>query len=375
MQFPLLYTQDFNPLSQGPGHYVAALQNKSGELSALAECSTETWGRLTPLLQVVGPKDQQKPLTATSVQGWVKRIARAVGERPCYLDIVRLKASRPTVPNNVPVLDFMYQQSRKRKLTFVPVLPLANFSDSHLEQVRNAVLEDGRGVALRYPAFGTVGLVSPAELLTRTLESLETPASSVDLIVDIKCLSPDAEVDAEDLALLVGYLANAAPWRNMILMGTSIPKTLSSIKEGTLGSLPRHEWTLWKSLRGENDLAGLTFGDYAVQHPDPPQEDNGPEMGMRANIRYTIQSDTLIARGKGAVIQEGKGQYVELCGQLCGHQEYSGPEYTWGDRMIRSCADGLRPPGSQNMWRGVGTSHHLRFVTDQIAQHLSAVQA
>jgi hypothetical protein len=366
MQLPLLHTHVFDPLRHGSLHYVASLQNKSGELTALMESSTETWDRLTPLLHIVGPKDQQRPLTVPTVQGWIKRVAKAVGQHPCFLDIARLRASRPTGLKAEPVLSRLYSEVRKRQLQFVPVLPVENPSQGHLRQVRDALWQDGRGVALRYRALGTVSVVPPAELLARALEQLETDASSADLIIDLHWLSLDTEIDPEDIAFLIESLISEESWRNLIFLGTTMPSTLGCVKEGTMGLLPRREWRLWQGVRSKARTPLPTFGDYAIQHPRPPQDGPGGP-GMRANIRYTTSDSTLVARGRGAVIQEGKWQYRQLCQNLSDHEEYKGPDYSWGDRLIKECASGIIDPGAQTMWRAVGTSHHLRFVTDQIS--------
>jgi hypothetical protein len=198
--------------------------------------------------------------------------------------------------------------------------------------------------------------------------SCEAPAA--DLLLDLDFLDADVDIDTTMLADSITEMIAVGDWRSVVLLGTSIPKTLGCIKEGTVGSLPRREWEIWNQL-ADLDLPRLpAFGDYAVQHPHPPHDGGGP--GMRANIRYTTKDSTLIARGKGSLIQEGSHQYRELCQQLVALPEFSGRAYTWGDAVIDGCADGSVEPGWQNQWRGAGTSHHLRYVTDQLRKRVSA---
>jgi hypothetical protein len=106
------------------------------------------------------------------------------------------------------------------------------------------------------------------------------------------------------------------------------------------------------------------FGDYAVQHPHPPH-DGGGNNG-RANIRYTVDREILVARGVGPATQQGPEQYRELCQQLVGRPEFAGRSYSWGDATIEDCADELIESGSRNAWRGAGTSHHIQVVTDEL---------
>jgi hypothetical protein len=108
------------------------------------------------------------------------------------------------------------------------------------------------------------------------------------------------------------------------------------------------------------------FGDYAIQNPEPPADDVGGNT-MRANIRYTTATETLVARGRGPVNQEGPEQYRGLCQQLMARTEFAGPAYSWGDEVIDNCARSPAEPEGQNLWRGAGTSHHLRAISEQLA--------
>src|SRR4051812_42116321 len=90
IQIPLLKPQ-LRPLPMDDRHYVAVLQSKTGERDALLHASPTTWERLTPLIEVVGPKTPKPPLTRTSVAAWIKRVDDAVGAHPFYLDILRLE--------------------------------------------------------------------------------------------------------------------------------------------------------------------------------------------------------------------------------------------------------------------------------------------
>ena len=140
------------------------------------------------------------------------------------------------------------------------------------------------------------------------------------------------------------------------------------VKEGTVGRLPRREWALWKELRRGGIDRDVVYGDYAVQHPDPPMEGESSGPGMRANIRYTLDEETLVPRGRGPLITEGAQQYRELCAAIVNDPGFAGESYTWGDKVIADCARGLGSAGSQNTWRGAGTSHHLRLAVDQVAR-------
>lgn len=78
LQLTLSNPAAIEPLPRGTGHYVAALQTKAGELTALREASAKTWAALTPLMEVLGPRTPgTKPFTRNRIDGWAKRLAAA----------------------------------------------------------------------------------------------------------------------------------------------------------------------------------------------------------------------------------------------------------------------------------------------------------
>jgi hypothetical protein len=362
-----LIREPFTPMALGGSHYLVALQNRKGELDALRQAREDTWTRFTPLLHVVGPKRRDAPFIASTVSEWVRKIASAVGKHPIYIDLMRMRPDHPVSigSRTVPVLQEIYGAARKRGLKFVPVVWAGHSGAAHIQTVSRSVETDGRGVAIRYVARTMV--LPPHQTLDKYLEGilarLGVSATQADLIFDLDYLDEDADVDVTSLGDDLKSATATGQWRNIALIGTSMPSMLGRIKEGSLGMIPRHEWEIWSALGGRV-ARSITYGDYAVQHSRPPHEDGGP--GMRANIRYTTERATLIARGRGSVLLEGKQQYRDLCRDLINHPLFTGREYSWGDAVISDCGYGLQTAGSQNMWRGVGTSHHIQFVTDQL---------
>jgi hypothetical protein len=253
------------------------------------------------------------------------------------------------------------------------VVPVLQIQDN--ERIRSvlerAAMELGTGIAVRYPILGTAPAPAktPGTILTEALDCVAQEAQAADLLVDLGFIPEDVEIDPEDLAVAVGEMLGVGDWRNVVLLGTAMARSLGGglVPEGSLGRLPRREWHLWNSLRSQEIGRMPTYGDYAIQHPDPPAIDEKSGPGMRANIRYTLDNVTLVPRGQGAVILEGSAQYQQLCQQILASGEFAGESYTWGDRVIADCAGG-GPTGNQGLWRGAGTSHHLRHVVDQLAR-------
>ncbi|MGH2351184.1 MAG: beta family protein [Chloroflexota bacterium] len=375
IQATLNIPEDFHPVPGGTGHYVAALQTTRGELTALRHASFETWAHLTPLVEILGPKRPgREAFTRQRVHAWVKKVADAVGSHPFFLDVLRLSANHPTATSDGtrPVLSVIHAMARTRHLMFVPVIHLSD-ADATVKQVADTAACDGRGIALRVPLLGT----APADgrsldtLVGDVLRSVELDASGADLVMDLGHISEDIEVDVDLLTPLVEQLAAVGSWRSLVLIGTSMPRSLGGgvVEAGSVGRLPRHEWQLWSALRRSGLSRLPTYGDYAVQHPQPPLdvEDGQLPLGLRGNIRYTHETVTVIPRARAPRHEEGREQYRQLCRVLVEQPEFMGREYSWGDEQISDCASGMSNPGWEDHWRGAGTSHHLRFVVDQLA--------
>jgi Beta protein len=369
VQLTLDQPEWFQPVPLGSAHYVAVVKNKRGELNALQHASPETWASLTPLVEIVGPRKQPPAYRGDTVSQWLKRVADAVGEHPCFLDILRLQPGHRAITSagTFPVLSVIYAAARKRHLACVPVVRLSDRS-ADVDVIRNAALLDGRGVALRYPLLGVAlseGRTSES-IIKEVLAAVEVDMSGSDLLIDLGYLSQDHDIRPEDIAASVDELAGIGEWRSVALLGTSMPSMLGgTIPEGAMGELPRREWQLWSALKRNPPRRLPTYGDYVIQHPHPPQDESGGP-SMRANVRYTTDRVTLVARGQGPVAVEGREQYRELCRMLVKRPEFAGADYSWGDEQIADCATGAIEPGSQNVWRGAGSSHHLRLVTEQV---------
>jgi hypothetical protein len=360
----------FAPVPLGSGHYVAVVQNKAGELDALRHAAPETWARFTPLVEIVGRRKAPEVYRIEAVDQWVKRVVDAVGQHTCFLDILRLRAGHPVITKDgtCRVLSAIHAAARKRHLICVPVLKLSD-RQTEVELVRNAVAGAGRGVALRFPLLTLALSEGQAvdSLIKETLARVEVEMPGTDLLIDLGFLPPDQDVYGEDIARPVDELVRIGDWRSVTLLGTSMPSMLGGvIAEGTVGELRRREWELWSDLKRIAPQRMPAYGDYVVQHPYPPQDESGGGPNMRANIRYTADNATLVARGRGAYSVEGRDQYRGLCRMLVERPEFAGGAYSWGDSQIADCANGAVEPGSNNAWRGAGSSHHLRLVTDQL---------
>jgi len=196
--------------------------------------------------------------------------------------------------------------------------------------------------------------------------------NETDLIMDYQYIDPKHESRMERLILGTFHeIPSLSSWRTFTICGTSFPKNLSEkVSTGSDGYVRRSEWNIYKKIR-EKELKRIpSFGDYNISHPDYIEID--PRfMQMAANIRYTTDDSFLILRGNSIRIH-GWGQIVDITKRLVGHKDYSGKDFSYGDKYIYDCSTGDETTGNAETWRRVGTNHHLTFVIKQLSNLFAA---
>jgi hypothetical protein len=355
----------FRPFPRGAKHYVPVLLNRLGERDALRNVSPEQWKRLVPLM-VFSARGEEAKVRADTVISWAREMADVIGQRHCFVEFRQPSVALQSVQRRgvkAAALEVFLDECRLHAIPFVPVIVPGKPKLSNV--IRDIAAIDGRGVGLRLrlgdvPRSGR----TRKEFLVHTLTTVDLGAEQTDLLLDLGFIAADVDLDAEVTEALIAEIAAAGSWRSIILLGSSIPPTMKCVPEGTIGSIRRKEWDLWAALRRRRKIDLPVFGDYGVQGPKDPSQKGG--LGMRANIRYSANDATLVARGVGAFHEEGKHQYVGLCKKLVAHGHFAGRTFSWGDGLIDDCARERIRPGSQGMWRAAGASHHIRIVLDAI---------
>jgi Beta protein len=369
-----------DPPAVGRAPYVPLLLDRPGERVALQRADDETWASMRPLIAVTRWGD---PPTHGSLKGRALALRDAVGTRHFYLDLADIAPNRMISDRGSrrPTLEVLHDEAARRGLAFIPVARPTD-GPRRLAIVAQAVLEHGRGLAVRHKLGSGLRRTGegPADRLLRTVEAVGAHSQNVDLILDLAWLDPDAVPSSRWIARQVQALSARTAWRSIVLAGTCVPQSASAIAEaGELGWTRRTEWSLWQDVDAATDV-NVVFGDYGVQHPRVPSKD-GRAFG---NVRYTTAADLYVSRGR-LLSNMDAGDIAAMCRRITAGP-FSGPDFSWGDGQIHTLAArrastrsaifdepdddpdaetaGMRGPA---FWRAVGTSHHLKFVTTQLA--------
>jgi len=353
-------------------HYVPILKAKSGEYGALQALSPEQKERMTPLLEIPPvPWDHATNSPAKTIDEHLLKVdsqfekSWGTSER-FFVDLLWIGEREKMLDGTQP-LTHLFRRNRSRNLQSVPVTGLLR-SDEYQKACREVARADNRGICLRLLKDDFEG-ADIDSTLTELLTVLKLRPTEADLILDLGSLRDEnGEEIAIDAISLIRAIPNIKQWRSFVLAATGFPVDLVGIPPSDISPVYRSEWALWRNVSASTRITRIpTFGDYAIAHPQPPEVDPRV-MRPSASIRYTAENEWLVLKGKN-LRNHGYAQFHDVSKALLNNAAYSGAQFSWGDRYISDCAAKSVGCGNLTTWRKVGTSHHLAYAVQQIANH------
>jgi len=352
-------------------HYVPCLRWKQGEYQAIFRLLGNSKHFITPLIEV--PETGYDFETKTSkhtidkhLELFTKRVVKKWGTNPCIVDISLVKSSERLADGRYP-LEFVFDELREN---FCEAIPATGLDKDKIfgTMIKKITSIDKHGLCIRF----NIEEASKPEL-RKSIEAILSinglNADQCDLVLDLE--APNFEpIDgfAKLCVSIIKRLPQLHQWRTFTLCATSIPVSMSGMKQGqTL--LNRSEWLLYKRIvevLAAQNYRLPTFGDYCINHPEISAVD------MRfvkpyAQIRYTAENSWLIVKGTN-VRDNGFEQYRDLCRTITKSIYYLGKDFSFGDEYIADCAKGHANTGTLTTWRMVGTSHHIKKVVVDISR-------
>jgi hypothetical protein len=355
--------------------YVPILKGKNGEYGALESMSPEEKEQITPLIEIPPiPWDHTNSIPAKTIDQHFSKVdgkfEKSWGSDELFFVDLMWIGERERMSNGTHPLAHLFSKIRLRASKAVPVTGLVR-GDAYQEACREIVRDDKRGLCLRLQKddFEEGGSLEPA--ITNLLGLLRISQAETDLLLDLGSLhTENGEEPSIDVASLVKSIPSIKKWRSFVLAATGFPVDLIGLPPSEMSTVWRSEWTLWRNVAADHRIARTPiFADYAIAHPQPPEVDPRV-MRPSASIRYTTEDTWLILKGKN-LKNYGYQQFHDVSKSLVKSAAYSGPQFSWGDRYISDCAKGRASCGNLTTWRRVGTSHHIAYVVQQIANHAS----
>ncbi len=346
----------------GPQHYVPVLKIKRGEKQALGMISPALQSQITPLLEIVELKEKT---IEEHINTAFKNLAAGVWPYPrCFLDAREVAGSGPAEAENI------FQRAADEGIAFTPVTGVTRIVD-----VAAALKHGSAGIALRLSREEFEGGGLRARIM-RFVGTHSLAIEETDLIIDLGAvdnLIPDGI--AAFTAAFLDEIPKPKRWRTLTVSGSAFPPSMGKgvVDRHSHSLVERAEWLAWRDGLHANggDLDRLpTFSDCAIQHPKGVEGFNFRTMTASASVRYTCPEDWLLIKGESTKRTPAKIQFPGLAtqlvnGNLKGH--YFGVHHCEGCRLMKAAADGADKLGSPEVWRRLGTVHHITTVMEQVA--------
>lgn len=339
----------------GPGQYIPVLKLKRGEKAALRALPDEMCARVTPLLEVVERKEKDPTLHLNSAfSGLSRSVGRYAG---CFLDL------RELAPDGPQAAATAFQQAEEAGVVFTPVTGMS----------RNVDVE----AALKYRANGTAVRLTRAEcragnlaqILFGFLQTHSLDPEEVDLLVDL------GDVDtmvSEGVAALASECLAAVPnqegWRTLTLTSCGFPRSMGGVGKHSFDVVERSDWLSWRdhlyAKRGEIPRLP-SYSDCAIQHRAGVEGFDPRYMQVSASIRYTLGEAWLLIKGESTKSVPPGGQFPQLGARLVAgdlNKYFAGFDHCGGCGEMVLAVAGAPKYGSAEVWRRLGTIHHLATV-------------
>ena len=357
-------------------HYLPILKGKAGEHDALQHLSPGVKPQLTPMIEVppigwkfgneLGVRTERKTTIDEHVGKVPESIRKSWGtELPVFIDLLHVEECG-LLENGAHPLACVFDQGRKLGLQAIPVTGIERSSE-YQNAVIDAVQRDGRGVCIRVDRQECTVPTSLAARLQSLIMTVNVRRDQVDLILDLGAICPAQVGELQTIASsLISDLSYVSDWRTIAVAATAMPKSVTrDMEKFSIKRIDRAERTLWGAIANDHDLPRIpNFSDYGVTHPDYADVD-WREVSLGGKIRYTAEDTSVIVKERK--LENGGEQFHELARMLTQEPEFCQSGYSWGDERIAKCTAFEIGPGNLTKWVAFTTNHHLRFVTEQLA--------
>jgi Beta protein len=360
----------------GRQQYVPLILVKRGERKAVIELPPFVKGAMTPIF-VVPPidwnYDSDSPLK-TAEDHLAKLpgdMQKAWGSATALVDMLFID-DQQLPSSGVHPLVWFTDAANALGLPLIPTTGLDR-TPAYTQATADVHARDHRGVCLRLtPAEWPIGTSRTSDLRT-VLRQLGVTPSETDLVLDVA--EDVVSAPALTLAALAAELAslpNLNDWRSLTVLSAGFPKGAGQFAKG-MNYIDRLDWLLYQQLiqtigRGPRHPS---FGDYVVAHPDPIADVDPRFMQSSGTLRYTAEREWLypkgeLFRGRGTS-GYGAASIPPLASMIANDPRFLGATHCSTEQWIIDVANGIASGSNPEMWRRRGTHHHLRVVTEQLA--------
>lgn len=358
--------------------YLPILKSLTSEFEASKHIDAAHATAIHPLFDVpIISENRQKAKkyknSLTPVSDYLDEVAESIGK---YWkgDLVLADAFNwapdATVETGEHALAYLHASLKGQGVTVVPVVGYDRWDDQLYQlAMRGLDLSGAPYVCFRLEASAVEDAAEPDVFHDRMEEMLAdmqlSPAECV-VLLDLGDLTSKPLIDITSDATRVLELLSEYGFRYIATAGSSMPKSvdLAVKKKDSTAKVIRKEMLLWQALRSEFSDIPLVFGDYGVRGPSSNDAIRNPN--ANAKIRYTCDKAFLVSRGH-SVAGGWALQMPKVAAEIANAKEFL-PGFSWGDKVIADCSNGLPVKNGHPKWIAYDTSHHLAFVVEEVRE-------
>lgn len=353
-------------------HYIPILKWKRAEQTALKLLEKKHRKTITPLIQVVMPKqtpiDTLESITSrfkSKVSDIPKTVCAVWGNEPIFLDVSLVFTTKLRTESLLSIARLGQRLGGR----IIPVIYLSD--DYPLKEAALAVAkENNSGLCLRLTCSDLDQIEKSGKDISELLSRHSLNESQIDLIVDVKEVET-GDGKYEKYFELAQRLPNLLKWRTFTYAAGSFPENLSKCNFDEENIIPRVEWKSWKENTQNKRLKRRpSFGDYTIQYPI--YKESTQFYHPTTSIKYALDEAWLILKGK----KKQFDLYLANAQLLARDIRYCGQEFSFGDKYIADKGEhfsvyiknpGIKGTGSTENWIMAGINHHLALAAYQIS--------
>lgn len=325
--------------------YTPFLKFKANEVAGLSILSSQLKSELTPFFDLPRKDGMTAADFEESVAACRKKADKYLADFPfIFVDSFDIPDSIAVVgsPNCRRVIDAF------EGFDYVPVLGLDRAIDHNQEIIDAKAAGEiiSNTVAVRFQAdeFASFGLIE--DELMELVQAAGAVFADCVFIFDCRvCLTSNRTKLASDIANFVQQTKAATDIEQFIVVGSSIPATITDIARPSDESvIARAELEIFHAAESAVGEGVLSLGDYTIVSPTYSELTIAPELLLSVTapkVFYTFESNHYIARG-GRISAKGYGQYDDICVDIVGKSFFRGEPYSWGEKFIYLRAHGVR---------------------------------
>ncbi|GLG82597.1 beta family protein [Acinetobacter calcoaceticus] len=360
--------------------YVPIMKAKKGELDAIESIRAEQLQyQIQPLFHPLFDMPNVFKKDASRIADVTKRCER-IGilwnGNIALVDGYFWKPSEALLENGEHFLTYTYNKLFTLGVKVVPVIGYDRWFDQmsslYNHTMKNLNYPDAPYFCIRLDGDAMYDIDEPdffKEQLDSILSDLKLSESNCAILLDFGDVSVNRITVEQMLSKSSDFLEILSEYdfKYIAISGASYPESVAEAihDHDTDGSVLRKEMVVWQTLRKMFPNVRLKFGDHGARHPAPEKEIRNKH--TNGKIVYTIDLNYFVVRGHPFSRDGNQAHRKQLAERLVNSIYYEGDDYSWGDKKILECANGVKKfIGNSTQWVAIDTSHHITYVLEEV---------